>query len=200
MTLRLRYRGLAASLAPGLPIRSTAARHLKRFAALLGIGALMVSASWVDADTVGPESRRKASFIVNFISFTEWPQASGGSLALCIYGDDPFGDEIDAIAGRLIGGRRITLQREAAGQSLKGCDVAFLAGSTIADWPRLLAELRGSPVLTVADSPGALDRGVVLNMITKQNKLTFEASLPSARRHGLKLSSQLLRLAAAVRR
>ena len=97
------------------------------------------------------------------------------------------------------GERSITLQRKGMGDSLKSCQMVFIATSAIANLPRVLDELRERAVLTVADSPGAARQGVALNMAVSQGKVTFEANLHAARSAGLNLSSKLLRLATEVR-
>jgi hypothetical protein len=145
-----------------------------------------------------PEYRLKAAFLYNFMLFTEWPATVGPSLNLCIFGNDPFGAEIDPLQGKQVGGRGITLQRKTSVDSLKGCQVVFIVSSSIGSLPRMLDALRGEPVLTVADSPGAAAQGVALNMNVVQNKIVFDANLRAARNAGVTLSSKLLRLAAEV--
>ncbi|HMV13198.1 MAG TPA: YfiR family protein [Nitrosomonas sp.] len=50
----------------------------------------------------------------------------------------------------------------------------------------------------MADSPGACHQGVILNMNVNNEKVTFEANLMMAKKAGLNLSSQLLRLATEI--
>lgn len=145
-----------------------------------------------------PEYRLKAAFVYNFLLFTDWPAATGSSLNLCIHGKDPFGPEIDALHGKVASGRGIAVQRRAAGDSLKGCQIVFITASTIDGLPRVLEGLQGQAVLTVADSPGAMQRGVALNMGLAGGKVNFEANLRAARMAGINLSSKLLRLASEV--
>jgi len=64
---------------------------------------------------------------------------------------------------------------------------------------KVIGALQDKPVLTVTDSPGASQHGAVLNMNVNDDKVTFEANLIAARKAGLNLSSQLLRLATEVR-
>jgi hypothetical protein len=144
------------------------------------------------------EYRLKAAFLYNFAVFTEWPPDTGGSLRLCVYGTDPFGEEIDGLEGKLVGDRLLTVQRTPKGGSLEGCQIVFIAASAISELSRVLDGLRGSDVLTVADSPGALRLGVALNMSVVQSRVAFEANLTAARAAGLNLSSKLLRLATTV--
>ena len=145
-----------------------------------------------------PEYRLKAAFVFNFIAFTDWPAEVAPTLNLCIVGADPFGADIDGLNGKAAQSRTIAVQRKAANESLRSCQVVFIAASAMDHLPRLLEALRGQPVLTVADSAGAMRRGVALNMTVAQGKVSFEANLQAARAHSLALSSKLLRLATEV--
>jgi hypothetical protein len=159
--------------------------------------ALGLLASPARADEL-PEYRLKAAFIYNFIAFTEWPSDTGPTLNLCIHGQDPFGAEIDGLQGKVAQGRSIALQRKASIDALRGCQVVFIAASAQEHLPKVLDALRGQPVLTVADSAGAMRRGVALNMNVVAGKVTFEANVQAARAVSLALSSKLLRLATEV--
>lgn len=145
----------------------------------------------------GSERALKTAFIYNFILFTEWPAHAGNTLTLCIRGSDPFDTAIDVLEGKSVGTHTLTVQRRGAG-SLGGCQVVFVSAAAINTLPRVLEELRGKPVLTIADSPGAARLGVALNLSVNQNKINFEANLQAARAAQLSLSSKLLRLATEV--
>jgi hypothetical protein len=171
-------------------------RALSRAVAVVVLG-LLSAALPARADEL-PEYRLKAAFIYNFALFTEWPAEVGATLNLCIHGRDPFGAEIDALQGKAVGGRSIVVQRKPASASLEGCQIVLVAPSVIGALPRVLESLRGRPVLTVADSPGAARQGVALNLAVDHDKVSFEANLAVARSAGLNLSSKLLRLATEV--
>ena len=100
--------------------------------------------------------------------------------------------------GKTVGGRSIAVHRKVGIESLKGCQIVFIASPAIDGLPRILDSLRGAAVLTVADSPGAARQGVALNMAVAQNKIVFEANLEAARHARINLSSKLLRLAREV--
>ncbi len=145
-----------------------------------------------------PEYRLKAAFLYNFMAYTEWPPEVGTPLTLCVVGNDPFGKDIDALQGRAVGQRSVAVQRKTAAESLNGCHAVFICSSAQEVLTRVLEGLRGKPVLTLADSPGAMQRGVALNMNMARDKVSFEANLGAARAAGLQLSSKLLRLATEV--
>ena len=146
-----------------------------------------------------PEYRLKAAFLYNFALFTDWPSDVGPTLNLCIYGHDPFGPEIDGLEGKAVGDRHIAVHRSTTLESLRVCQVVFVAASPAGGLPRVIASLRDAAVLTVADSPGAVDQGAALNMSVVNGRITFEANLEAARSAKLNLSSKLLRLATEVR-
>ena len=170
--------------------------HLKRVL-LLVIGFMLTGNTALAQAT--PEYRAKVGFLYNFISFTEWPAKVGSSLTLCVYGADPFGDELKALEGKMVGGRSLVIRNPGNLEQLKGCRVVFVVNSAIGSLPHILDTLQGEPVLTVADSKGALDDGVGINMKIRQNRIAFEVNLAVTRRAQLNLSSKLLRLASEVR-
>lgn len=145
-----------------------------------------------------PEYRLKAAFLYNFALFTEWPAEVGGTLTLCIVGNDPFGKEIDALDGKAVGARALAVRRPPANAALVGCQIVYVAPAAQAALPRLLDGLHGAAVLAVADSPGALRQGAALNMAVDRDKVVFEANLQAARAGRVTLSSKLLRLATEV--
>jgi hypothetical protein len=172
-------------------------RHSARTSAwCLGL-ALIVFAPAALSDDL-PEYRLKAAFLYNFALFTEWPSDVGSTLNLCVYGRDPFGEEIDALQGKPVGGRRMVVRRVTSVEGLAVCQIVFIADPSADAISRLLSTQRRAPVLTVADVPGAARQGIALNMNVVKNKITFEANLAAARAANVKLSSKLLSLATEV--
>lgn len=165
---------------------------------LLLAGAACWSAGAACAAEELPEYRLKAAFVYNFAAFTEWPAEVGPNLVVCLFGGDPFGAEIDPLQGKKAGDRSLAVQRRSGIDTLKTCQVVYIAPSAMGQLPRVLDALRGLPVLTVADSPGAMRLGVALNMSLTQGRISFEANLAAARQAKLNLSSKLLRLASEV--
>lgn len=146
------------------------------------------------------EYRIKAAFLYNFITFTEWPPSRSNTLTLCIYGTDPYDMELDRYQGKVLGRQTLVLRRTRNVRELEDCQAVFISRSVIGNLPRVFDHLAGQAVLTVADAPGAMNQGVMLNLIREHDKIVFEANLGAARAANLRLSSKLLRLAAQVLR
>jgi len=150
------------------------------------------------AEPGASEYQVKAAYLYNFISFTEWPATTGGELRLCVYGTDPFGSDIDALGGKVAGGRTIVVERASTVERLDACQVVFLTSEVVGNLPRILDLVEGKPVLTIADSPGAARAGVGINMRNEADRIRFEVNLAAVHAQGLSLSFRLLQLAAEV--
>jgi hypothetical protein len=109
---------------------------------LLAAGMLIAAGQALAQAT--PEYRAKAGFLYNFIAFTEWPAKVGNSLSVCVYGVDPFGDELNALQGKNVNGRSLAIRSVANPDQVKGCQVVFVASSAIDSLPRILDALQGS--------------------------------------------------------
>lgn len=140
----------------------------------------------------------KAAFLLNFASFTSWPDEQAEVL-LCVYGTDEFGPHLEGLDNRAFGARHLRVRRTASADGLGDCNMVFITRPMIRNFNRVLDKIEGRPVLTVADSPGAMQMGVMLNMETLGDRIGFSANLGAARRQGVGLSSRLLHLATEVR-
>jgi hypothetical protein len=175
---------------------SDTAATVRRLTLLL---ALLTWPGFVTATDDASEYRVKAGFLYNFAAFTEWPaQANGNTLWVCVYGDDPFGNHLDSMAGRRIGERSIDVRRAPSVDQLSDCSLIFVTRPMIGNLPRVLDQIGRNATLVVADSPSATTRGAMLNMEIMDGKVSFSANLGSARRQNLNLSARLLSLATEV--
>ncbi len=142
----------------------------------------------------------KAAFLYNFAKFTEWPAGSfsdsAAPLDVCVFGEDPFGDALESIAGKLIRGRKVAVHRVASIEAAAACHLLFISESEATRLAGILESLRGRPVLTIADMPDFARAGGIINLKTNPNdKVRFEINAAIAKRAGLRLSSKLLNLA-----
>ena len=145
-----------------------------------------------------PEYQIKVGFLYNFAVLTDWPQEVGAKLNLCVYGRDPFGPDLDVLNGKKVGVRTLAVQRKSFGESLRSCQIVFVPQRESGLIAGVIETLHDLPVLTVAESSDASHLGVVLNLRMNQGRIGFEVNQGAARRAGLNLSANLLRLALKV--
>ena len=194
---QINYMAVLTRILEKLALARRAASSIRLILAASMLASLMAVPGWArSADLT--EYQLKAAFLYNFAVFTEWPAEVGSSLNLCILGPDPFGEEINELAGKPVGNRTLVIQRKNTGDALRACQMVYISAQAFRNLPRVLDEVRDRPILTVADSAGAARQGVALNMAVNQNRITFEASQVAARANRLTLSSKLLRLATEV--
>ncbi|MGZ0017982.1 YfiR family protein [Nitrosomonas sp. wSCUT-2] len=154
--------------------------------------------SFLYAEEQPSEYRLKVAFLYNFAAYTTWPNPPDRNLTLCIHGEDPFGQNLQHLHGKKINEHDILIKYTRNIIDLTDCHMVFITQSVIKDVDDIIKQLQGMPILTIADSPGAGRRGVVLNMAIKEGKVTFEANIAMAGKNRLNLSSQLLRFASEV--
>ncbi len=152
-----------------------------------------------------PEYEVKAAYLYNFGTFVEWPAklaaAKADSFTICVLGVDPFGPALDAtLAGETIDGKNVAAKRISRPQDAVNCRILFISSSEDNHLREILAALDKTSVLTVSDMPEFVRRGGILQFILAENRVRFEVNLAAAEHAGLTLSSQILKLAASVRR
>lgn len=144
----------------------------------------------------------KAAFLYNIMKFVEWPADSPASQAavlnLCILGDDPFGPVIDRLAGRAVRNKSIMVRRIRSIGQLRECHVLFVSASEGAHLKGVLEAAKAAHILTVSDTAEYIDRGVMVNFTIHDRKVRFTINARAAERSGLRISSQLLKLADIV--
>jgi hypothetical protein len=147
-------------------------------------------------DRIVREYDLKAAFIYNIVKFVDWPEISlnDSELRIGILGTDPFGTSIDALKGKMVGKRRIIVQRSHNLQALKRCDVLFISRSEAGQVEWIARNASSRNILTIGDTTGFANRGIIVNFFLEQKKLRFEINAEAARRAGLAISSQVLRL------
>jgi hypothetical protein len=82
--------------------------------------------------------------------------------------------------------------------TLKKCHLLFICQSERKNTKEILDILNNNGVLTVADTQGFLEDGGIVNFIIEDNKVRFDINLTASEKAGLKIRSQLLRLAKKV--
>lgn len=141
----------------------------------------------------------KSAFLYNFAIFTTWPDNNLDAFHLCIYGADPFGKDLDELMKKKrVNERSISIYRTSNVDQLEQCQLVFISRLAIDNLTSVIDTLRNKPILTVADNPGAGQRGVMINMAVRDNRVTFEVNLSMIRKAGLNLNAQLLRFATEV--
>jgi hypothetical protein len=159
----------------------------------------------------------KAAFIYNFLKFVDWPKGkmadSDKQIIIGIIGENPFGSAADVFKNKKVEDHDVAVKyfegleqikkmsekdRAANEESLKNCHLLFICQSE-QKLVREITDIVGkNGVLTVGDTEEFAKSGVAINFFMEDNKIRFIINLAAVEKTGLKIRSQLLRLAKKV--
>ena len=154
------------------------------------------AAAGPSAQAPRPEIAIKSEFVLRFPEFVEWPMpvSDRRPLSLCLSPAHPFGPNVQTSASGQARAKQITVRELRDHESVRTCDVIYVAPADLS----LLETVGNLPILTVGDQPNFCQRGGMINLRVIDGRVRFEIDLSRARRSGLKMDSQLLRLASKV--
>jgi hypothetical protein len=116
-----------------------------------------------------------------------------------ILGPDPFGALLDdTVAGKTVGGRPIRVRRLAAVDEAVECHLIFVS-SAERRLDDVIEALGATPTLTVGESEAFIESGGMIGFVIEHEGVRIDINLDAARRAGLEVSSQLLRVARTIR-
>ena len=145
----------------------------------------------------------KAAFLYNIAKFVKWPaEQSAGSdktFIIGIYGKDPFGLILDrTIKGKTINGRNLAIKRFKRLKRIEFCHILFVSTSKEKYLKKILAVTKGWNCLTVGDSNLFAEKGGIIGFTLEKRKVRLSINIKAAEEAGLKISSNLLKIANIV--
>lgn len=142
------------------------------------------------------EAMVKALFIYNFSKYIEWPQEkSSGSFIIGVAGDIDVFKEIEQIGkAKRVNDKPILVKKITEASEVSKCHIVFISE----DHPLLkhsddFARENGVLIVTENNSSKA---SYAINILLQKNKIRFEINETAARKAGLKISNELILLAA----
>ena len=170
----------------------------------LTLAALFLCAPLPSQAEVGQlsENQVKAAYLFNFAKFVEWPASafpgSGSPLVIGFIGKGPYGEAHEVLAGRMAKGRKVQVRQFTRIEEVGGCHILFIAASERGRLKEILRALPATGVLTVSDMSHFCNAGGMIALVNRGERVQFEVHIGKAERAGLKLSSQMLKLALSV--
>lgn len=143
------------------------------------------------------ETRVKAAFILNFVFFVEWPARSGsGPVRIGVRGHGDLASSLEEVVkGKTANGRAIEIAHIAGATEMDCCQILVIERSESKHVAEIVQDLAGKPVLTVCDGETCLRDGAMIVFQIIEESVRFQINRQAAEHAGLKISSQLLKLA-----
>ncbi|HJT88884.1 MAG TPA: YfiR family protein [Bryobacteraceae bacterium] len=180
--------------------RHRGARSLPRTGRALFLILWAIAAPLGQAAEPAAEYEIKAAFLYQFANFVVWPGAlPSRSACIAVVGEDPFGQILErTVAGKTWDGRGILIRRVNELQEAASCRMVFISASESKRIRGVVERIAGAGVLTVGDTPGYCQAGVIINLLVENDRVRFEVNLRAAREAQLDISSKLLNVARQV--
>jgi hypothetical protein len=166
--------------------------------------AVVLAAVPVAKGLVSAEEREiQAAYLYRFLFFVEWPEEAFANeeapLVVGVLGRDPFGAALIPMTQREVQGRKIEVRRLGSAAEARRCHLLFVSTSEDQRLPGILESLSGLPVLTVGESSNFDRAGGMIRFTMRRDRVRFRVNAGPVARAGLRLSSQLLKVAEKVR-
>lgn len=192
---------------PGTPSRPASpagptgrGRRCRRAALTVALVAALLApwpAARVHAAT--DEVSLKAAFLLNFLLFVVYPGEPPPTWQICLLGADEMRSAIERLAPSRLHERGVQVRSGVAPGEARSCHLLYVDAAQRHQFAAALDAVRERPVLLVADVPGGAQLGATIALLVREDgRAGFDINLSAARRQGLQLSSQLLRLARRV--
>ena len=156
------------------------------------------------ASTQQSEYTIKAVFLEHFTRFIEWPESieiadTSQPFYVAVLGENPFGSILDQVySEQRIKNRRVEILYFATPDEITDCHILFISSSNKEILSDILAITRDKPILTVSDTEGFAENGVLINFYLSGNRIKFEINEKAVHESGLVMSYRLLSLARIV--
>lgn len=142
----------------------------------------------------------KVTLLDKITACVDWPVATPERpFILGVLGRSPFGDQLDDyFTRRTLKGRAVHIRYFRGMEDLAECDLLFICASEKGRLGAVLSRVKSRPVLTVGDTAGFAQAGVMVNIVREESRLGFEVNLATTRESSLRMASGFLAIAQII--
>ncbi len=135
-------------------------------------------------------------FIYNFAKLVGWPSEElQGNFIIVVYGNTPLTDDLMLLSkSKKIEKLTIVVKKANSLQLLTKCHILFVSKNAMDDFDLIKEKVGYQNTLIVTEYEGALKKGAAINFVLQNNRQRFEVSEYNAKKYGLIIGSELLKL------
>ena len=151
----------------------------------------------------------KAAFILNLARFVEWPEDSSSQefqdVVLCFYQDNFLKQSVETIRNKKIHNKKIKIKTIKELKISERCEIVLISVDYLAVFLQFndLKNLQNRITITDLSSrvfyDGSLDNKVIFRLKRDFSRLRFEVNQTAAKRLGIVIGSELLKLGIPVK-
>lgn len=151
------------------------------------------------ATSDGNEYTIKAMFLLNFMKYIDWPIENYSPIfKIGVVGETEMYDAlINLAAKRSSEGQKVEIKKVDS-KNIGDFQIVFIANSERGKIDELIKRHSVKGVLIISEDDKGKVKQAGINLFNQEDKIRFEINLNSTKSNGLKVSSKLIELAAAV--
>lgn len=167
---------------------------------LFSIGISTVCSQTIASKASNANNKIKGIYVYQFAKNVDWPQKyKKGNFIIGILGDKGFYQQIKgAYTGKQIGSQKIEVVFYNSTNAVQSPHLLYVSPYNKEIAVALAKKLRKDKTLIIGEDKGLLNRGIIINFLSRNNKLAFEISKSNADKKELVISQTLTRLAVDV--
>ena len=137
-------------------------------------------------------------YIYSFIKYVQWP-VEQGDFTIGVLGESPITDHLTKMSQtKKAGARNIVIRNFVSANDVEPTDILFVAETSSPELVNLLDRLQAGHTLVITEKEGMAAEGSAINFVIRNGKLAFELNKSSTDMAGLKISTELSRLAIII--
>lgn len=144
----------------------------------------------------------KSIFLLKVANFVDWPENSkvndpNEDFVIAVFGDDPFDGLLQSTIKSLklkIKNKNIVVKRINKTSEIEHTDILFISSSEKYNLSKIIEYTKKLPILTIGDTKGYAERGVMVNMFIDDVylNLNFDVNMKYVKLANIYISSKLL--------
>jgi hypothetical protein len=154
--------------------------------------------------SITDEYTLKAVYFEKFTLFTEWPKNNTNenprnTFVIGVIGGNPFGKKLEELYHKQkINNMKVEIQHLSSIKEIKCQNILFIYDLDPSEIQKLVMVTKQKPILTISETEGYSEKGVLINFFIQQGKLRFEINENAVKESGLKIDSRLLNFARII--
>lgn len=162
---------------------------------------LIVFSSFFSAKAQLGDYKSHTVYIYNFTKYIQWPATyQAGDFVIGVYGTSPITAQLrSATANKTVGTQKIVVKQYNNLAAIDNPHILFIPNLQSKNLEALKKKLEGKSTLFVTEKNGLAKQGSHINFILRDGKWKIELNDAEVEAAGMKVSSQLSRIAIPVR-
>jgi hypothetical protein len=167
---------------------------------------VLIAGSMHEKNSMGQprETLVKAGYIEKFTHFVLWPKQNTDEegkdeFIIAIIGENTIGNALsDVLSKSNSKDKEFKIVYISSVEEINGCMILFISSTEKNNIDKILKFTAGKPILTISDSKGFGEKGVILNMFLDESYIRYEINRSSLDKSGLIINSLLLNYAVII--